>query len=410
MTRWIDIVGIGEEGLPGLSPNALEALTSADVIIGGDRHHHLSDSIRAQRMSWPHPFDALIETIKDLKGRRLVILATGDPLWYSIGARLTRAIPVEEIRFHPQLSAFQWAAARLGWSLADVETITAHGRPVEQVIPYLRPSARLLILTAGAETAVEIARILQDRGLGESSMTVFGHLGGANETRDEGTASDWATTSPTLPAFNTLAVHCKGAVSELFSRCPGLPDEAFEHDGMLTKQSVRAISLSKLMPARGEVLWDLGCGCGSVAIEWMRAAPDAVAVGIDRNADRLAMARANATKLGAPALMLIRGNIPAELSSLPEPGGTRPDLRRPHAIFVGGGITDGALDIAWDALNRGGRLVANAVTLESESILLAFHAVHCGRLDRISIETASPVGRMTGWRPSMTVTQLALIK
>ena len=412
MTPWLHIIGIGEDGVAGLSAAARQALERADTIIGGDRHHDLAPNVHATRLSWPHPFDALIDEITARRGTRLVILATGDPLWYSVGARIARAVPAKEITFHPQLSAFQWASARMGWSLADVETLTAHGRPAEQVIPFFWPDARLLVLTAGAETPGQIARLLTDRGYGASDMTVMGSLGGPSESRFDAKAETWATTDPAeiLPAFNTLAVHCMGGPREPLPRTPGLPDDAFKHDGKLTKRTVRAATLARLMPARGEVLWDIGVGCGSVAIEWMRAARDAVALGIDPNADRLAMARENANRLGAPRLELIEGRAPEVLGTIPEPAGTRPDLRHPNAVFIGGGLSKPVFDACWAALPAGGRLVANAVTLESEAVLLALHARHGGELSRISVATADPVGAMTGWRPAMPVTQWALIK
>ncbi|MEM0943003.1 MAG: precorrin-6y C5,15-methyltransferase (decarboxylating) subunit CbiE [Pseudomonadota bacterium] len=410
MTPWLTIIGIGEDGVVGLSPAARTALANAQVIIGGDRHHDLTALTQAERLRWPSPFDAMIDTIQSLRDRRPVILATGDPLWFSVGARIARAIPPKEITFHPQLSAFQWAAARLGWSLADVETLTAHGRPATQVIPAFWPGARLLILTAGPETPDEIARLLTERGYGASEMTILSHLGGPDEAQLSGRAADWAETMPEVPAFHTLAVACRGTPETLLSRLPGLPDTAFSHDGQLTKSEIRAVTLARLMPARGEVLWDLGCGCCSVAIEWMRAAPDARALGIDRDPARLALARQNAETLGAPSLTLIEGSLPGVLSEIPAPTGTRPDLRRPQAVFLGGGISDILAERALDALSPGGRLVANAVTLESETLLATLHARHGGTLTRLSVARAAPVGGLTGWRPAMPVTQWSLIR
>ncbi|MEM7686260.1 MAG: precorrin-6y C5,15-methyltransferase (decarboxylating) subunit CbiE [Pseudomonadota bacterium] len=410
MTPWLDIIGIGEDGMAGLSAAARQSLESAEVIIGGERHHALSETVTAERLKWPHPFDALIEEITARKGRRLVVLATGDPLWYSIGARIAQAVPAGEVRFFPQLSAFQWAAARMGWSLADVETLTAHGRPAEQVIPHFWPGARLIILTAGAETPGQVARLLAARGFGASQMTVFGALGGAQESRHTAQASAWEAQDPAqdLPAFNTLAVDCIGHPEDLLTRVPGLPDDAFRHDGMLTKRAVRAVTLSRLMPARGELLWDIGTGCGSVAIEWMRAARDAIALGIDPNPERLGMARHNAEALGTPRLDLIEGCAVDVLDNLQAPDGTKPDLRRPNAIFIGGGLTSDLIAYCVEKLPKSGRLVANAVTLESEAILRDAFAQRGGDLTRIAVESASPVGRLTGWRPAMTVTQWAL--
>ncbi|MBK0397826.1 precorrin-6y C5,15-methyltransferase (decarboxylating) subunit CbiE [Limibaculum sp. M0105] len=409
---WLTIAGIGEDGMAGLSAAARRAVEQAEIIIGGERHHALAPGLTAERVAWPSPFDALVDLIRANRGRRVVILATGDPLWFSVGARIASAIPREEIVFHPQLSAFQWASCRMGWSLADVETLTAHGRPAAQVIPAFWPGVRLLILTSGPETPGEIARLLVARGYGDSAMTVLGNLGGEAESRMEGTARDWAASNPAVnvPPLHTLAVECRGTPDLLLGRVPGLPDEAFTHDGKITKREVRAVTLSRLMPSRGALLWDIGTGCGSVAIEWMRAAPDATAVGFDLRPERLEMARRNAEELGTPRLALIEGAAPGVLASLPAPVGTKPDLRRPDAVFIGGGLARETVAAAWSALKPSGRLVANAVTLESEALLIALQSELGGELTRLSVARAGPVGGLTGWRPMMPVTQWSLLK
>ncbi len=394
---WLTVIGIGEDGMTGLSATARRLIEAAEVIIGGDRHQQLAGDISAERIGWPSPFDAMIETMQRHRGRRIVVLVTGDPLWYSVGARLLKAIPADEIAFCPQLSAFQWAACRLGWSLADVETLTAHGRPTEQIIPYFWPGARLLILTAGSETPGEVARLLEARGFGASRMTVLANLGGPQEHRIEGGAADWAKSDPAedIPPFHTLAVVCEGTPQPLLSRLPGLPDEAFAHDGVMTKREVRAVTLAHLMPARGEMLWDIGCGCGSIAVEWMRAAPEALAIGIDTRSDRLALAAQNAETLGTPRLTLIEGAAPKALAGLPTP----------DAVFIGGGLSHESVAAARAALKPGGRLIANGVTLETQALLIALMGEMGGDLTRIAVERASPVGGMTGWRPAMPVVQ-----
>ena len=395
---WLHIVGIGEEGLAGLLPATRAVVEAAEVIVGGDRHHQLSDTITAERVAWPSPFDALIDMLRGFKGRRVVVLATGDPLWFSVGARIGRQIDPSEIVYHPQLSAFQLAAARMGWSLPDVETLTVHGRPVEQMIAFIQPDARLLILTTGAQTPAQIASFLTDRGFGQSRMTVLAAMGGAREERFDGIAESW---THEVPAFNTLAVDCVAAPdAALLPRVPGLSDDLFQHDGTMTKQEVRAATLAKLMPMRGALLWDIGCGCGSVAVEWMRAARYARAVGIEPRADRRAMAAANALALGAPKLELIEGRVPEALDGL-EP---------PDAVFIGGGLSREVFAAAWDALRPLGRLVCNAVTLESEAVLLSLHKEFGGQLVKLSVNRAEPVGGLTGWRPLMPVTQWSLVK
>ncbi|WP_375554154.1 precorrin-6y C5,15-methyltransferase (decarboxylating) subunit CbiE [Roseovarius mucosus] len=395
---WLHIVGIGEDGMAGLLPATRAILEAAEVIVGGERHHLLSEAVTAERIAWPSPFDALTGLLAGLRGRRVVVLATGDPLWFSVGARIGRSLPPSEIVYHPQLSAFQLAAARMGWSMADLETLTVHGRPVEQMIAFIQPDARLLILTTGAETPAQIARFLTERGFGQSRMTVLANMGGAEEARFDGLAESWAHV---VPPFNTLAVDCVAAPdAALMPRVPGLADDLFQHDGTMTKREVRAATLAKLMPMRGALLWDIGTGCGSVAVEWMRGARYARAIGIEPRADRRAMAAANALALGVPRLELIEGRVPEALDG----------LEAPDAVFIGGGLTEAVFDAAWAALRPLGRLVCNAVTLESEAVLVALYKRHGGELVKLQISRAEPVGGLTGWRPLMPVTQWSLVK
>lgn len=395
---WLHVVGIGEDGMAGLQPATRAVIEAAEVIVGGDRHHTLAEGLQAERIRWPSPFDALIDLLTSMKDRRVVVLATGDPLWFSVGARIGREIDPIEITYHPQLSAFQLAAARMGWSLADVETLTVHGRPVEQMIAFIQPLARLLILTTGSDTPGQIAKFLTDRGFGRSAMTVLSEMGGENEARFDGLAESW---DHDVPAFNTLAVDCVAdPQAALLPRVPGLADDLLTHDGTMTKQEVRAVTLAKLMPMRGALLWDIGTGCGSVAVEWMRGARYARAIGIEPRADRRAMAAENALALGAPRLELIDGKVPAALDGL-EP---------PDAVFIGGGLSREVFEAAWAALRPLGRLVCNAVTLESEAVLLDLHKAYGGELVKLSVARADPVGDLTGWRPMMPVTQWSLVK
>lgn len=394
---WLDIVGIGEDGEAGLSPAAKNAVAQAEVIVGGERHHKLTSNPTAERVAWPSPFDAMIDKIRSFKGRKITVIVTGDPLWYSVGARITRSIPAEQIRFHPQLSAFQLAACRLGWSLADIETLTIHGRPAEQIIPYFVPGARMLVLTKDRSSPASVATLLADRGYGASRMTVLAALGGDREKRLEGVAANW---DQEAPDFHVLAVECIAGEKALVLPRTGLPDDVFAHDGTMTKQAARALTLARLAPVRGGLLWDIGCGCGSVAVEWMRAAPEARAIGIEPKEERRAFAMQNALTLGAPALRLIEGSAPQALDGLPEP----------DAVFIGGGLSDQVAEIALEMLKPHGRLVANAVTLESESILLSLRQKHGGELVRIAAQTAEPVGNYHGWKPAMPVTQWSLVK
>ncbi len=391
-THWLEVIGIGEDGMAGLSPLACSLVEGAEVIIGGDRHQTLAPNVTAERLAWPSPFDAMIATIKSCRGRKVIVLVTGDPLWYSVGSRIVRAIPAHEIRFHPQLSAFQFAACRMGWSLADVETATIHGRAAEQIVPLFSPGVRLLLLTKDETSPAKVAQMLVERGYGPSRLTVLASLGGENEQRIDGIAQDW---SARVPAFHTMAVECLAGENAQILPRTGLPDDAFRHDGKMTKRAVRALALAKLVPVRSGLLWDIGCGCGSVAIEWMRGASEARAIGIEPLANRREMAMQNAHWLGAPALQLVDGTAPDALAGLPAP----------DAVFIGGGISLAAIEASQGALKPFGRLVAHAVTLESEAVLLDAFSRHGGELERMAVQAAEPVGPFHGWRPAMPVTQ-----
>ncbi len=399
MAPWLDIIGIGEDGVDGLSASAKKTLKAAEIIIGGDRHHKLLPNVDALRISWPSPFDAMIDEIRSYRGKRLVILVTGDPLWYSVGARIAGAIPADEIRFHPQLSAFQWAAARMGWSLADCETVTIHGRADSQILPHLAPNVRILVLTQNADSPAVVAQLLVDRGFGETRMTALAALGGEREQRFDGVAGTW---NHEVPDFHLLALDCVAAEgAQWYSRTGGLPDYAFVSDGQMTKQDVRATTLAKLSPYPDALLWDIGAGCGSVSVEWMRAARGALAIAIEPKAGRREMIAKNAVLLGTEKLQVVGGEAPKALAGLPQP----------DAVFVGGGLTTGGvLETAWKALRPGGRLVANTVTLESEARLLALHAEYGGELTRLAVQRAEPVGHFHGWRAAMPVTQWLVIK
>jgi len=282
--------------------------------------------------------------------------------------------------------------------MADLETLTVHGRPVEQMRAFIQPGQRLLVLTTGAETPGQIAGFLSGSGFGQSKMTVLAAMGGADEARFDGLAESW---SHDVPAFNTLAVECVAdSEAALMPRVPGLEDELFVHDGTMTKREVRAATLAKLMPMRGALMWDVGAGCGSVAVEWMRSGRYARAIGIEPRADRREMAARNALALGVPKLELVEGSAPEALAG----------LEAPDAIFIGGGLSAESFDACWDALRPLGRLVANAVTLESEAVLLALFKEHGGELVKIAVNRAEPVGGLTGWRPMMPVTQWSLVK
>ena len=334
----------------------------------------------------------------------MVVLASGDPLHYGVGANIVRRFGADQVNVIPAPGALSLVAADLGWPLADVKCLTVHGRALEAVTLYLTPGRRLLVLSWDGETPEKLAGLLTARGFGPSRITVLGNLGGDDETRTEGTAEKW--TGETVPDLNTIAVECvAGDGADVLSRVPGLPDDAFEHDGLITKREVRAATLARLMPLPGQTLWDVGAGSGAVAIEWLRAEPSAKAFAVERDPKRAAVIARNAANLGVPELKIVEGEAPGILSGI-EPV--------PDAVFVGGGVSvPGLLEACWDALSPGGRLVANGVTLEAEQRLLFFQNEFGGDLTRMAVSRAAPVGpvgRLQTFQPLKQVTQLVTIK
>ena len=395
--KWLSVVGIGEDGIDGLAAAARSLIDGAGVLVGGERHLAMIAEDGRERLTWPWPLTDLIPQLRDRRAKGVCVLATGDPMFYGVGVTLARFIPAAEMTIVPSASAFALACARMGWSHADLDTLTLHGRPVALIQSYLQPGARLLALSDGADTPAAIAGILRGRGYGRSRMTVLEHMGGAAERTVSGTAADWHAGD--IAAFNTVAIECVAdGDAALLPRVPGLPDDAFVHDGQLTKREVRAATLAALAPVPGQRLWDVGAGCGSIAIEWMRAYPTCAAIAIERNADRARLIADNATALGTPKLVIVGEEAPAVLAT----------LEAPEAVFIGGGATaEGVFAACWGALPPGGRLVANAVTVEGERALFAWCAEVGGTLTRIAVSRAEPVGGKTGWRPLMTVTQFA---
>ena len=397
---WLSIVGIGEDGMAGLSAAARALVDGAEVLVGAERHHAMVDGDAWERLIWPSPIADLIPEIERRRGRAVCVLATGDPMFYGIGATLARRIPIDEMTVVPAPSAFALACARLGWPRHEVETLSLHGRPTALVHGHIQPGARLLMLANGPGTADEVARILCHRGYGGSRLTVLEHMGGEDERRVAGTARDWPAAE--IAAFHTLAVECVAETgAPLLPRTPGLPDEAFVHDGLLTKREIRAVTLAALAPVAGQLLWDVGAGCGSVAIEWMRGDRRCKAVAVERHPDRARLIADNAAALGTPGLEIVTGAAPDALAR----------LAPPDAVFVGGGLTaEGLVESCWRALAAGGRLVANAVTVEGERALIHWHAETGGTLGRIAVSRAEPMGAFSGWRASAPVTQLAAVK
>jgi precorrin-6B C5,15-methyltransferase / cobalt-precorrin-6B C5,C15-methyltransferase len=399
--RWLSIVGIGEDGAEGLSPVARGLIADAEVVFGGKRHLELAASlIRGAVRPWPSPFERAAGEVTEHRGRPVCVLASGDPFFYGVGSVLARHVEAGEMLVVPSPSAFSLAAARMGWALSDVALVSLHGRSLDFVRPHLHPGVRILALTSDGEGPCALAALLRETGFGLSKLTVLEALGGPRERIRSAPAADFALTG--IDALNVVALDVEAAPGARILTCAaGLPDSLFEHDGQITKREVRAITLSSLSPRKTELLWDIGAGSGSVAIEWMLADPSLRALAIEAQSDRAARIRRNAAAFGVPGLEVIEGHAPGALAGLPQP----------DAVFVGGGAAEpGLLDAGAAALRSGGRLVANAVTLETEAVLLARHASHGGELVRIALSRADRVGEKTGWRPAMPVMQWVWIK
>ncbi|WP_332845927.1 precorrin-6y C5,15-methyltransferase (decarboxylating) subunit CbiE [Pseudomonas lactucae] len=399
MSPWLTVVGIGEDGFKGLGRNARHALLRATRIIGAQRQLDLLPvCIRGERQLWPSPFS--LEPVLAKRGEPVCVLASGDPMLYGVGVSLARQITAEELLILPAPSSVSLAAARLGWPLQDVVTLSVVARPFAAINAHLASGVRLLVLSNDGGSPALIAALLTEAGFGPSRLAVFEHLGGANERRLDGLAVDWQHLS--TADLNLVAIDCLASSdTPRLSRLAGLPDSAFRHDGQLTKRDVRAMTLARLAPMPGELLWDVGAGSGSIGIEWMRTHPSCRALAIEADEGRQGLIEHNRDVLGVPGLHLVRGTAPDALHGLPTP----------DAIFIGGGVTrDGVLDACWQQLRPGGRLVANAVTLQSEMTLMNWRAQHGGELTRIHVAQAQPLGEFDTWRQALPITLLDMVK
>lgn len=398
--KWLSIIGIGEDGLEGLSTAARSLIDHAEILVGGDRHLDMLESDPRERIVWTSPITESIQQILNYQKKRSVcVLASGDPMWYGIGITLTKQIPLDQIIITPYPSTFSLICARLGWSMAEVETLSLCGRSPALLQSYIYPNAKLLVLSSDRTTPKIAAEILTKRGFGDSKFIVLEHLGGKKERIILGIGRD-TSLFENVSDLNAIAIECiPNSEAKIYSRTAGLPDHAYHHDGQLTKREVRAITLSALAPNAGELLWDVGAGCGSIGIEWMRTHRNCRAIAIEKS--RTEYIADNANSLGTPNLEIIKGTAPDVLKNLPTP----------DAIFIGGGITtDGMIETCWDSLRSQGRLVANVVTLEGEQKLFTWQQKLGGSLTRISIERAESVGSFLGWKPMMPVTQWLIKK
>ncbi|NNJ02832.1 bifunctional cobalt-precorrin-7 (C(5))-methyltransferase/cobalt-precorrin-6B (C(15))-methyltransferase [Streptomyces sp. PKU-MA01144] len=399
----VSVVGIGADGWDGLPETSRTALRTAEVLVGGPRQLALLPAAECagERVPWPSPLrPAVPALLAEHAGRRLVVLASGDPMFYGIGRTLTEIAGAGAVHVLPHPSSVSYACARLGWPVEETEVVTLVGRPAAGLGAALHHGRRLLVLSAGPATPAEVAELLTARGFGPSRIRVLEQLGSRGERQVSGTAETW--NQPPGDPLNIVAVGCVRAPGALrLGAGPGLPDEAYENDGQLTKRHVRAATLAALAPAPGELLWDVGSGSGSIAIEWMRTHRSCRAVAVERHAERARRIERNAESLGVPGLRVVTAAAPGGLAGLPVP----------DAVFIGGGLTaPGLLEACWDALPEGGRLVANTVTLESEALLAERYRRHGGELVRLSVAHAVPVGGFTGWRQAMPVTQWSVTK
>lgn len=401
----IAVIGIGADGWDGLGATARREVAACEVLFGSPRQLALiPDDVTGERVRWPSPLvPALPGLLETNAGARIGVLASGDPMYYGIGVTLARLVGARALRVFPQPSSVSLACARLGWPLADVPVVSVVGRPLATVLPELGDGRRILVLSADQHTPAALAELLRDNGFGASNLTVLEQLGGPDECLAAGVAAEWRRGEG--DPLNIVAIECVGDPARArVTRVPGLPDEMYSGDGQLTKSEVRALTLAALAPAPGELLWDIGGGSGTIAIEWCRTHPACRAVTFEQHEARRRQIAGNAAALGVPQVV-VRGAAPEELAIAAAESGS------PDVIFLGGGLTqDGLLETCWSYVRHGGRLVANAVTAESESLLLTWADSHGGELRKFQIYRAEPLGGFTAWRPQLPVTQWSVRK
>jgi precorrin-6Y C5,15-methyltransferase (decarboxylating) len=402
---WLFVVGMGGNGLFDISKVAHDILKQADIIVSSARclAHLPKAHYTKNRIPWPIPLESFIPKLNQYREKKVVILATGDPMHFGIGTTLMRHFPKKDILIVPYPSAFSLACARLGWSYETVKMLSVHGSGSERqphtILASLYPNARILVLPRNHKTPIEIAHFLNTNGYGSSQMTAFSHMGNPNEQDFTATAHDW---NHTVPDFHILAIKAISDNGTVKTGCTsGISDTLFKHDGMLTKQEIRAITLSNLKPTPSALLWDIGAGSGAITIEWLRSADSMQAICIEHCAKRTDYIRQNALNFGVPIPTIIENSVPQALENLPAP----------DAIFVGGGLSLPTICMSINALKTGGRLVTNAVTLESEKILLELFKNYGGSLTRIAVSRASPMSSdFHSWHTIAPVTQWSFEK
>lgn len=390
---WLTLIGIGEDGLDGLTDASRKALNSADVIMAPDRHLGLIDQIGIPKIPWPVPFSDGIAKLLELKGRKVVVLASGDPFWFGAGSVLAQHLDHAEWQAFPGLSCFAMMANRLGWPLEKTTCLGLHAKPLSSLRPYLHHRRRLIVTLRDGDAVAGLARYLQESGFGQSQIHIGQSLGGGNERVETQTADTYE--GPFVHPLCAAIDLCGDSGDRDLPLASGLPDDLFTHDGQLTKRPIRALALSALAPRYGEVLWDIGGGSGSIAIEWLLSDPSLQAMCFEQNETRADTIKENAHKLGVDRLKVFTGCAPAVLEG----------VEFPDVVFIGGGLNQELLTYLRTSLPAGTRLVAHAVTLESEAILASCQSDMGGTLMRIDLAHSQPIGRKRGWKSSYPVVQ-----
>ncbi|MBL1421969.1 MAG: precorrin-6y C5,15-methyltransferase (decarboxylating) subunit CbiE [Alphaproteobacteria bacterium] len=410
--KWLTIIGIGDDGFKGLSPANQTLSTQADILLAAERHLQDMPKIKAEIHVWGSPLHKGIQKILSwrdagLDGKNVVILATGDPMHFGIGATMAKRLPIDELLIIPSPSAFSLAAARLGWGLRKVQCVSVHGRSLSLLHKVIQHDAKIIALTSTGATVDEIADLLVDRGFGNSKLTILEHMGGKDERMLSSTANGWQVGA--AADFNSIAIE---AIADDFTpiipNIAGLDDMHYVHDGQLTKADIRAATLNKLLPTIDSVMWDLGAGAGSVGIEYMRLGQGSTSHAVEQNEQRSLNIKINAENLGVPNIKIHHGDIMKFAQKLPTP----------DAVFIGGGLTLEVFNMAYEALRLGGRLVINVISLEG----LAYVQQICQKFNQdftqlrqlsvtqISTSNLMDIGKLHTFKPNIAVTQLALIK
>jgi precorrin-6Y C5,15-methyltransferase (decarboxylating) len=389
---WLTIIGIGEDGLAGLSEASRKALGQAEVVFGGERHLALA-GVGNRGRPWPMPFDA--DSVLSCRGRATAVLASGDPFWHGVGGTLAEKLEVGEWIAHSAPSTFSLVAARLGWRLESVVCLGLHAAPIERLVPHLTRGTRVICLVRDADAISALAQWLTQRGWGASPLWTLSALGGPRECIRQQRADGYAADR----GENLVAVALEARGSQGIARSSGLSDDRFVHDGQITKRPMRALALSALEPRPGERLWDIGAGSGSISVEWALSGGTAIAV--EAREDRAANIRSNASAFGLThRITVIQGTAPDILSG----------LETPDAVFIGGGLNSAMFDSVWSRLETGTRLVAHAVTLETEALLADFHQRHGGELMRVEIAHAGALGKYRSWAAARPVVQWSAVR